>query len=735
MTAGEGVPPLVTEVRTPTAGNGNGDGGSTATRPAPEQHDAPEARPTGDDATRGRRRHLTYNPALDGIRGLAVGAVLLFHGGFTWARGGFLGVSTFFTLSGFLITSLLVVEFGRSQRVGLTAFWARRLRRLLPASALTLVGLLLSLFVLKEGWERSLPGDVIASVLNVANWHFLFADRPYAALFDSPSPALHFWSLAIEEQFYWVFPLLTAGVLVAAKGSLRVYAGVLGGLLVLSGVLTLLYRDRPDTVYYSTPIRMGEILVGALLAVALAEGRMAGLNRKAWAPLAGLLGAVALAASAWAWWNVEQPTPSLYRGGLLVYALLSGALVLSACVDGPVRRALSFEPLRLLGVISYGVYLLHWPVFLVMSETRVDGWLDPFDLQPRGTKLFALRVVVTLAAAIASYHLLEKPIRNGQRPKLVRPPLLAAGTVAGIVLAAVVIPEISEPPVDPFEAFANAVNGPDPSMLAPDAQIGVTLGDSTMLRTAWGLSAWGQENGNRLVLTGGSADLGCGIGRGGEVRYLGDAGELKEQCQRWATTLPEVIAKSRERYDRVDFAVVQTGPWDVADRKLEGEDEWRHIGDPVYDDYLRGELEAANQVLLDEGVTVVWLTAPYIEAGKNQEPPPSEPYAESDPARMDRLNAMIRELADAREGVVVVDLAAWVAGLPPGEDERLRPDGVHFDLDRSVEVAEWLAPELMAASLSEDPPGGGDPSPAGAPAGAGPASSTPDTPTDAADGS
>jgi peptidoglycan/LPS O-acetylase OafA/YrhL len=735
MTAGEGVPPLATDVRAtpsssasvPAAGNGNGNGGATATQTSPAPVDAP-ARVTGEGTGRRRGGHLAYNPALDGIRGLAVGAVLLFHGGFAWARGGFLGVSTFFTLSGFLITSLLVGEFGRSDRIGLTAFWARRLRRLLPASALTLVGLLATIVVMNEGWERSLPGDVIASALNVANWHFLFADRPYAALFDSPSPALHFWSLAIEEQFYWVFPLLSAGVLVVAKGSLRAYAGVLAGLLALSGVLTLVYRDRPDTVYYSTPIRMGEILVGALLAVALAEGRMAKLKEWRWAPVAGLLGAAALAASAWAWWNVEQPTPSLYRGGLLAYALVSGALVLSACVDGPVRRALSFEPLRLLGVVSYGVYLFHWPVFLVMDEARVDGWLEPLDLHPRGTKLFALRLAVTLAAAIVSYHLLERPIRNGQRPKLARPPLLAAGTVAGIVLAAVVIPKVWDPPVDPFEAYVNAAQGMDPADLAPDAQIGVTLGDSTMVRTAWGLSAWGQGN-HRLVLTGGSADLGCGIGRGGEVRYLGNAGELKEQCQQWATTLPEIIAQARDRYDRVDFAVVQTGPWDVADRKLEGEDEWRHIGDPVYDDYLRDELDAANDVLLDEGVTVVWLTAPYIEAGKNEEPPPSEPYPESDPARMDRLNEMIRELADEREGVVVVDLAAWVAGLPPGEDERLRPDGVHFDLDRSVEVAEWLAPQLMAASLSEDPPGGGDPAPAvsttaTAPANPGPTSTT-----------
>jgi peptidoglycan/LPS O-acetylase OafA/YrhL len=700
----------VTDVRAPAAGNGNGNGGATATRPAVDRHAAPEDRKDGEPRERGT--HLTYNPAIDGIRGLAVGAVLLFHGGFSWARGGYLGVSTFFTLSGFLITSLLVVEFGRSQRVRLTAFWARRLRRLLPASALTLTGLLISLFVLNEGWERSLPGDIIASALNVANWRFLSSNQSYADLFQSPSPALHFWSLAIEEQFYWVFPLLTAGVLLAAKGSLRIYAGVLGGLLALSGVLTLLYRDRPDTVYYSTPIRMGEILVGSLLAVALAEGRMAGLKRWRWAPLVGLGGAVALAASAWAWWNIEQATPSLYKGGLLAYALASGALVLSACVDGPVRRLLSFEPLRLLGVISYGVYLFHWPVFLVIDEKRIDHWLDPFNLHPRGVNLFAVRLAVTLVAAILSYRLLERPIRNGQRPRLAAAPLMAGATVAAIVLAAVVIPKISEPPPDPFDVYVNAASGLDPSVLAPDAQIGVTLGDSTMIRTAWGLSAWGQEN-HRMVLPGGSADVGCGIGRGGEVRYLGQARELKEQCQQWATTIPEVIAQARERYGQVDFAVVQTGPWDVADRKLEGDDQWRHIGDPVYDDYLRGELDAANQLLLNQGLTVVWLTAPHIEAGKNMEPPPSEPFPESEPARMDRLNQMIRELADQRQGVVVVDLASWVEGLSPEEDEHLRPDGVHFELDTSVEVADWLAPQVMAAARSESPPADPDDDAAG----------------------
>jgi lysophospholipase L1-like esterase len=143
----------------------------------------------------------------------------------------------------------------------------------------------------------------------------------------------------------------------------------------------------------------------------------------------------------------------------------------------------------------------------------------------------------------------------------------------------------------------------------------------------------------------------------------------------------------------------------VADRRLEGDDRWRSIGDPTYDAYLRSELEAANELLVGQGVAVVWLTAPYVDTGKEMQPPPSEPLPESDPARMDALNDMIRSLADAREGVVVVDLAGHLAALPAAEDEHLRPDGVHFTPETAVEIAQdWLGEELHAATTRERAP-------------------------------
>src|SRR5467141_2308611 len=147
--------------------------------------------------------------ALDGLRGLAVAAVLLYHSQFGFARGGYLGVSLFFTLSGFLITSLLLTQAREQHRVQLGRFWARRARRLLPAATLALAGVLLYGATIASGDQlRYLRVDVLATLGYVANWRFYFSGQSYARLFASPSPVLHFWSLAIEEQFYLVFPLL-----------------------------------------------------------------------------------------------------------------------------------------------------------------------------------------------------------------------------------------------------------------------------------------------------------------------------------------------------------------------------------------------------------------------------------------------------------------------------------------------------------------------------------------------
>ncbi len=387
--------------------------------------EAPPARPVEVPSAPQRMPHY---PALDGLRGLAVVAVLLFHSGFTWARGGFLGVSTFFTLSGFLITGLLIFERRSTGRIDLRRFWARRMRRLLPAVfAAVALSALYGAFVSDADQLARLRGDGFAALGYVANWRFVFSGQAYSDLFAAPSPLLHMWSLAIEEQFYLVFPLLVAGVMWMGRRPLAALAVTLAALAGASLIASVLLADGGiDRVYYGTDTRAAEILLGALLAV--------GVARRGGLPVAGrrrgvvsAAGAIAIAATVVAWAVVGHESAWLYRGGFGAYALVTVVLIGAALGPGPVRRVLSVGPLRAVGSISYGLYLYHWPVFLWLSPGRTG--LEP-------ATLFAARIVVTFALALASYHLLEMPIRNGgltwPRAHIVTP-VAAVGLVAALL--------------------------------------------------------------------------------------------------------------------------------------------------------------------------------------------------------------------------------------------------------------------------------------------------------------
>jgi peptidoglycan/LPS O-acetylase OafA/YrhL len=257
---GSGAPDAETELAT------------TGSDPAPVPEPAPSP-PSG---------RLPHIRALDGLRGLAVLGVLVYHLELGWMPGGFLGVSLFFTLSGFLITSLVLAERAEHGRVAMGRFWARRFRRLLPAAWAGLaLAVLFSAFAGDADQLRRLPGDVWASLAYVANWRFLFAGDAYAAGYQEPSPILHYWSLAIEEQFYVIFPVVVAG-LIAWKATRRIWFGVMGSALVLSMVCTIVFFDAHETsrVYFSSLTRMAEILAGVLLALVL-EGWWRGVRSTA----------------------------------------------------------------------------------------------------------------------------------------------------------------------------------------------------------------------------------------------------------------------------------------------------------------------------------------------------------------------------------------------------------------------------------------------------------------------
>jgi peptidoglycan/LPS O-acetylase OafA/YrhL len=648
----------------------------------------------GKAANPGEHR-LSYQPALDGIRALAVAAVLAYHAGLSWARGGFLGVDAFFVLSGYLITSLLLAEWRTSGRMNLAAFWGRRARRLLPALFLMLIGVAGYAVIFAEPEELGkLRGDALATLGYVANWWPVFSGESYFDQFSAPSPLRHTWSLAIEEQWYAVWPLLVLVVLRLRRGSL-------GGLLTVSLVMVagsaLLMgwlhdpRGDPSRVYYGTDTRAQSLLVGAVLAMLVLQHGP--LRAALWRRMLQVAGVACAVYIGWTWVTTSDDSVFMYRGGLLLLAV-AVAVVIAAAVQpkaGLLSRALSLAPLRGLGLISYGVYLWHWPVYLVLTPDRT-GW--------DGYGLFAARVLVTLAISVASYHFVETPLRRGAllrwRASWTLAPAGAAGLAVALVLMTrggeptLAVSTSSSPPIPPSVSVSE-VNGTGAVAGAPVRVL--VVGDSVALTMAQGLER-AESSWNLSVWNTGT--LGCGVLRGDAILFEGKWTKQKESCNDWPSRWGSYV----EVFEP-DVAVVLVGAWDTYDREVGGR--LLEFGTAEADAYALSELDEAVDVLSSGGARVVLLTTPYFTT-RDLALAVANPRFES--WRIDRLNDFYRELAEQRPGEVsVVDLNQLVS--PAGEHTdvidgiEMRGDGVHFTPEGADAVARWLAPEIVAVSGNE----------------------------------
>ncbi|MEV4315649.1 acyltransferase [Actinocrispum sp. NPDC049592] len=392
-----------------------------------------QVQPTGAVAADGRKPHL---PALDGLRGVAILGVLLFHSGLL--PGGFLGVDLFFALSGYLITELLLREIAATGAVSLTAFWGRRIRRLLPALATTLAGVSIAVWAIgTPDLVRTTLADAPWVQLNVVNWHLLAESAGYWDRFGSARVFEHLWSIAVEEQFYLVWPVLLA---VVARCGRRVDSrtGVIAALVSLGSLvlmIMLVSPADPTRVYTGTDTRAFSLLLGAMIAtrparVALARvvGRHAGVVV---ALLAFGLGMAWLLAdgvnSAW-----------LFTGGLFAHSLAS-ALLIGLCVRAPstvVAKVLAWQPIRWVGLISYSLYLWHWPVFVLLPPR--DGWLQA-----------AAAWTVSIGVAALSKYLIEDPIRFRARWARGRSGLFAfVALMIGLALLWLVLPAPAPATID-----------------------------------------------------------------------------------------------------------------------------------------------------------------------------------------------------------------------------------------------------------------------------------------------
>ena len=364
----------------------------------------------GDQVDARSRAGVGYLPGLDGLRAISVIAVLLYHARVPWLGGGFLGVEVFFVISGYLITLLLTEEFDRKATISCRLFWLRRARRLLAAlyTLLAVVSVVVLLFYREEAGE--LAGQVWAALGYVTNWYLIFSEQSYFAVVERPPVFQHLWSLAIEEQFYLLWPVLLIVLLRVFRGRRRAIAAVIITGAVASSVwMALLFNPvaDPSRAYYGTDTRASGLLLGAALALMWRPPRGSrGVNGVRILPL-DLIGIGALAVIIVCFVRIDEFDSFLYRGGFALVDVAAAVAIMAAVHRGTAlgRIVLAHPLLTWIGVRSYALYLWHWPIF-VFTRPEIDL---PIGLYPT----LVLRLALTVIAADLSYRYVEVPIRNG----------------------------------------------------------------------------------------------------------------------------------------------------------------------------------------------------------------------------------------------------------------------------------------------------------------------------------
>lgn len=377
-----------------------------------------------------------YMPGLDGLRAISVVAVIVYHLNFSWASGGFLGVGIFFVLSGYLITDQLLIQWEQTHRLHLIDFWIRRARRLLPALFVMLLLVAIWLKIIDANRLEQLQGDILSSIFYVNNWWLIVHEVSYFESFGPPTPFGHIWSLAIEEQFYILWPILLIIFLAYIRRRSVLTLAILLGTIGSALAMAYIYEPGmdPSRVYYGTDTRAFALLIGAGLAVvwpSMKQSELIKHNKRVLLDSIGVLGLFLVLIMIW---QTSEYDTFLYGGGLLLLSVLSAVVIaVLAHPDSRLAKLIGCRPMRWLGVRSYSLYIWHYPVIVLTTPTVHD-----FDLLRA-----LLQIGVSIFLASLSYKYVEEPIRRGllgrawQKVKdnPLRPIQLIILSIAGILIA------------------------------------------------------------------------------------------------------------------------------------------------------------------------------------------------------------------------------------------------------------------------------------------------------------
>jgi peptidoglycan/LPS O-acetylase OafA/YrhL len=684
---------------------------------------APRFTATGDEAgtAPGDR---AFRPDVQGLRAVAILLVVLFHAGIPGITGGYVGVDVFFVISGFVITGVLLRERGTTRRTSLVHFYGRRARRIIPAASLVIVVTVVAAYHFLgplTGHENAVDGQWAAVFL--ANFHFAASQTNYLASQQPPSALQNYWSLAVEEQFYIVYPtifLITAGL--ARNISLRArLTVVLSAVIVASYAFSVVYTSSNASAAFFSPLtRAWELALGALIAVGSDSLRRL---PRTWAMLMSWAGLGAIIVA-----SVTLTSASVYPGTLVAIPVVGAGLVIAGGTSEPrwgAERVLRQRPFQLLGLISYSLYLWHWPILMIATERQGVSSLPVWDN--------VLWLLVATVLAVVTYRLLENPVRHSH---LLRRRRWASLVMGGCVIAATLVVttyEQDRPTVNLGSLALSVRTGdrcapPSPSEVSqlrstylagriiptgaapgsrqesadPQGREQVlVIGDSTSCTLLPGLEAVGPSYGMHFE---DGAVVGCGVVSGtlapyyyGGVNIVAGTSRCQGEANRTETLGIEryhprlVVWGSADERDSIEVTT-KTGTTILT------------TGSPQWYSVMRQRISRRIEQFVTAGAGVILL----------QEPPPAHLGQPNEvDHETERLNALLPKIAaHFPHRVAVVNLQERVcpSGLPcvylvlrHGATARqtaldsVRPDGVHYLGPGALWTAKWLVPQIADA--------------------------------------